>query len=934
MGLLLPDPCDPLCPDDFKVKARESLAKVQGEPGASDEAIRKSLLKFIGDFANWDLATNPIYLEVSRGLIKAAHPEETPLVVDPFAGGGSIPLEALRLGCEAFASDLNPVACLILKVLLEDIPRYGKELADELRKAGDEIKEEAARELADFYPADPDGSRPIAYLWARTVKCEAPDCGAEIPLARSFWLCKKANRKRALRYRVSRPDSSQEVVPSIEFEIFEPDSDRDVPSGTVSRAKARCIACNATMSPSRVRAQLMEQNGGADVIFDDHGRRLGGARLLAIVVSIAQDKKRHYRLPSEEDYEDVFRAKCSLRQRNIQDSEHGFSAVPNEKLPLMSGTFNVPIYGMNQWGDLFTERQKLTLLVLSEKLRTLAGESGVESGARELASLAITRFADDFSSLCRWMPRETPGPTFTRNALPMLWDFCEIWPFDDASWSLWGSFQWVEKAARNIAVIRKPGQTQLSDACNSPLPDGSCAIWFTDPPYYFAIPYADLSDFFFVWLRRMLPHHPLLRDPFDDKNPLTPKEAELCQMAHWDPERYFHKDKEFFEEGMNGAFSEGRRVLMSNGLACVVFAHKTTEGWEALLSGMIKANWTITASWPIHTERPGRLRAQDSAALATSVHLVCRPRSEESETGDWADVKAEMDIRVQKWMKELLSEGIRGADAIFSCIGPALEAYSRYKKVETPAGNVVPLGGEPEAIEPHERGFLAYIFEAVSREALRQVLGEAETEGFEEDARLTALFLWTIQTARTNNTKETEEEEGEDVELDEEEEEQREAKGGLAMPFDTFIRITRPMGIHYQNWEDRIIRIKKGVVRLIPVAERQEALFGEEVSSLPVEFGVGPKQLTLFDAPGQVRGARVAGRASSKQLEDLTTLDRLHRAMLLSGAGRTALLRRVLEEELQEGKRFERLALSLTALYPEGSQERRWLEVVQNAMKR
>ena len=205
LGLLWPDPCDPLCPVEFKAKARELLPQLQGKVGPTDEDLRKALLKFIADFANWDNAAERIYLEVSRALVKAAHGQEPPLVVDPFAGGGSIPLEALRLGCEAFASDLNPVACLILKVMLEDIPRHGPKLAEELRRVGAEIKQQAEKELADLYPKDPDGATPIAYLWARTVRCESPNCGAEIPLARSFWLCKKANRKRALKHRVVRP---------------------------------------------------------------------------------------------------------------------------------------------------------------------------------------------------------------------------------------------------------------------------------------------------------------------------------------------------------------------------------------------------------------------------------------------------------------------------------------------------------------------------------------------------------------------------------------------------------------------------------------------------------------------------------------------------------------------------------------------------------
>ena len=221
LGLLLPDPCDENCPEDFKKQARDLLLRLHRTIGPQDADLRRSLLGFIGDFANWDNSSQPIYLEVGRGLVKAAHGEEPPLVVDPFAGGGSIPLEALRLGCEAFASDLNPVACLILKVMLEDIPRYGPELAAELRRVGGEIKKQAEQELAEFYPKDPDGATPIAYLWARTVRCESPNCGAEIPLMRSFWLCKKANRKRALRYKVVRP---QGEPPQVEFEVFEPKS--------------------------------------------------------------------------------------------------------------------------------------------------------------------------------------------------------------------------------------------------------------------------------------------------------------------------------------------------------------------------------------------------------------------------------------------------------------------------------------------------------------------------------------------------------------------------------------------------------------------------------------------------------------------------------------------------------------------------------------
>ena len=276
-----------LRPENFYQRCREKV-------GPKDEDLRQALLKLIGDCASWELSSNRTYLEVSRGLVSAAHPEETPLVVDPFAGGGSIPLEALRVGCETFASDLNPVACLILKVMLEDIPRYGPELAEDLRRFGTEFVKQTEKELAEFYPKDSDGGTPIAYLWARTVRCESPQCGAEIPLMRSFWLCKKASRKKALRYKVARMPGR---APAVQFEIFEPEeADKEVPGPTVTRAKATCLACKAVLPPARVHAQISGQRGGANAVFDRKGTRIGGARLLTVVTLKPGEQGRHYRL--------------------------------------------------------------------------------------------------------------------------------------------------------------------------------------------------------------------------------------------------------------------------------------------------------------------------------------------------------------------------------------------------------------------------------------------------------------------------------------------------------------------------------------------------------------------------------------------------------------------------------------------------------------
>jgi len=279
--------------------------------------------------------------------------------VDPFAGGSSIPLEALRLGCEAFASDLNPVACLILKVMLEDIPRQGPELAAELRRMGGEIKRQAEQALAELYPRDQDGATPIAYLWARTVRCESPNCGAEILLMRSFWLCRKANRRRALQYKVVKGEP-----PRIEFEIFEPKGDKEIPGGTVTHAKATCPCCNRVLLPDRVQVQLAEQRGGADVVFDSKGNRVGGARMLAVVTLCPTETGRQYRLPTESDYEAVQKAQArvaKLLSEWERGGKQGLCPVPDECTPAGGGSgagraFSMQRYGMLQWGDLFTAR--------------------------------------------------------------------------------------------------------------------------------------------------------------------------------------------------------------------------------------------------------------------------------------------------------------------------------------------------------------------------------------------------------------------------------------------------------------------------------------------------------------------------------------------------------------------------------------------------
>ena len=421
----------------------------------------------------------------------------------------------------------------------------------------------------------------------------------------------------------------------------------------------------------------------------------------------------------------------------------------------------------------------------------------------------------------------------------------------------------------------------------------------------------------------------LCLDVFSDQdNPLSPKDAEAVQdetkQSGGQP-----KNRKWFEETMAKAFSEGRRVLQEDGIGSVVFAHKTTEGWEALLTGMIRGGWTITGSWPIATEMASRLRARDSAALATSVHLICRPRLEDASVGDWAIVLRELPNRVADWIERLQGEGVRGADLVFACIGPALEIFSRYRAVETAEGREVGLSE-----------YLEKVWEVVGRTALRQVLGTAEAHSrnglagaLEEDARLTALFLWTLQSTGTSEGNDNKEEEDEEAVAEV-------AAKGFSLPFDVVRRFAQPMGIDLDNWTDRIIGQEKGIVRLLPVNQRAKELFGEDGAGAAADWIESDPnaslQITLFpemDAPPKTRSRRRGKKSildgdAELQTIDATTLDRLHAAMLLQASGHANALRKLIITEQDRGSEFLRLANAFSALYPRGSPEKRLLDAM------
>jgi putative DNA methylase len=960
------DPADPLCPQEFRDKAAEIITKFAKKAATEKDLVnhcspenwskwkalikpenqldtnnpqqlvmlRTLLLDFIADFANWDNSTQSDYLETSRALTQVAHEAlggevgTRPLVVDPFAGGGSIPLEALRVGADAFASDLNPVAVLLNKVVLEYIPKYGQRLADEVRKWGQWVKEEAEKELAEFYPKDPDGSTPIAYLWARTIISEAPDDGTgipvEVPLMRSLWLAKKAGRYRALRWvrdkqgivetetvEVIYADGVTRKVRRPLLEIFEPKSEKEVEKSTVARGSGTCPVTGYTTPVTSTRRQLKERKGGAN-----------DARLFCVVVTKPNTQGRFYRLPKLRDLEVA--KKALLKIENLEgENLNSISLVPDEILPLMSGVFNAPIYGHNTWGSLFTTRQLLTLVTLSKllkqfKINNLKDEKDLVNAIQTCLALAVDRQANTLTSLSRWhVSGEKNEGLFARQAIPMLWDFSEANPFSGSSGNLDSAIAWVFDVCKSNIILEVKGQVEQTSATNLYyLPNDSAQFLCSDPPYYNAVPYADLSDFFYVWMKRNLKH--LYPNLFAEK--LSPKEEEICQMSGWDSVRYPHKNGKWFEEQMGKAMAEGRRVVAPNGIGLIVFAHKSTAGWEAQLQAMIDAGWIFTGSWTIDTEMGNRLRAMNSAALASSIHLVCRPRENadgtlREEIGDWRDVLQELPQRIKEWMPRLTEQGVVGADAIFACLGPALEIFSRYSSVEKASGEIVPL-----------REYLEYVWAAISKEALSTIFKDADTSSFEADARLTAMWLWTLSAGDAEASKLTAPED--ETEEDEEDSTTKKAKvTGFVLEYDAARKIAQGLGAHLENLT-HLVEVKGDKARLLPVRERGAYLFGKEgiiPDATTKKKSTGSKQLTLIgilpdlpeDEHGEIKLTRIGE----------TVCDKVHQAMLLFNSGRSEALKRFLVDEgIGSDSKFWQLAQSFSALYLTGSDEKRWVD--------
>lgn len=686
----------------------------------------------------------------ARKRVLEANGGTPPKVLDPFAGGGAIPLEALRLGCETYALDLNPVAHIIQRATLEYPQRYGQPtsgpvpeyirekdapkgknhqasafaedgewasayqqnpLAAEVRYWGEWVLERARGELAEFYPADEDGKTPVAYLWARTVTCTNPACRAEVPLVRQWWLAKKSNKRIALKPVVDK------AARTVEFEVVEGVGDKEKwpDEGTITRGNASCLVCGTTIPVENVRESARDASWGE--------------RMLAVVLSHAEESGKSYRAAQAKDLETLEQAKEHLEQLQQEMTFDGMPIVPNEPMQGWRREIRPPIYGIKTWGEIFNPRQALALVTFAKRARE-AHKAMLEHGmdeerARAVATylgITLDKLADYNSSICRWANHgEYIGNTFTRQALPMVWDFAETVPVVDTS-GCWSSMlDWNTRAIENAALSAKCSATVLrGSATRIPLEDNFLDAIVTDPPYYDAISYAELSDFFYVWLKRSIGH----LYPAEFRTPLTPKAQEAVQ----NPSRHNddnNRARQFFEDMMTSAFKELHRVLKPRGEATIMFAHKSTAAWATLIASLISAGFRVEASWPVHTEMKTKMGAQEGRTmLASSVLLNCTKRIS-GEVGYFNTVRQEMQAAIKPQLDYFWRSGIRGADFFMSAIGPGLESYSRYDEVRRASGEPVTVG---EFLIEVQKIVLDFALSHVMKEAAAQQAMDAESE--------------------------------------------------------------------------------------------------------------------------------------------------------------------------------------------------------------
>lgn len=690
---------------------------------ADQEVERQRLFTLIEKLVPWEATADPKILRAAQDEIAASCPDGPPPVLDPFSGGGSIPLEAQRLGLDVRASDLNPVAVLIAKALVELPPKFAgrppvhpeaelrsdagwtgaRGLAEDVRRYGAWMREEARARIGHLYPDAtlPDGTKApvIAWLWARTVTCPNPACGAKMPLVSTYKLGTKKGKERWLAPHV---DEAAKVV-TFRVSTTEPVAEA-VKDARGSRF--RCLVCGEMTADGHARTE-----GQADRM---------GQQLLAVVADAG--RSRAYLDPTNAD---------SALAATVAPED-----VPSELMPTNPRWFSPPAYGLDRYGDLFTPRQLVALTTMTglvaEARDLVAADGGDRQYADALATylaLVVSRMTDYSSTITTWASNpqmEIVRSTFARQALPMTWDFAESNPLGKTSGSI---AILTEAVAKTLDRLPASGgsMVQQLDATTTVRPSHDVLVC-TDPPYYDNIGYADLSDYFYVWLRRAL------KDIYPDlfSTLLTPKREELVATPYRHGGR--RAAEVFFEEGLFGTFARMREAQHPDYPLALFYAFKQAEtaadgavastGWDTMLTALLDAGFTITGTWPVRTERSGRSIAIGTAALASSIVLVCRPRPEDAPLATRRELVGALRGELPKALRTLQQGNIAPVDLAQAAIGPGMAVFSRYTKVIEADGSAMSV-----------RTALGLI-----NQALDEILAEQEGD-FDADTRFAIIWF-------------------------------------------------------------------------------------------------------------------------------------------------------------------------------------------------
>lgn len=639
---------------------------------------------YFRELCRWDGSKDTIVR--ARKRVLDANGGTPPRVLDLFAGGGAIPLEAARLGCHATAVELNPVAHLVELCML-DYPQRFPKLADDIRVWGARWVERTWERVGHLYPRareeresgqlnlsgdkqtnDRAAGRPIAYMWTRTVRCPNPALGGhEVPLVRQTWLAKKKGRMIALRPKVDRDALrvAWEVAEAKEAEGLGFD-----PGAFSRRGRSTCLICGAAVETDYVKAEGVAGRMGitplAAVLIKPSGR---GRDYLAVG---------DYPQPSDEDCEAV------LADLDVQPPEE---PIPSDD----KRNFWTPLYGLTRFRHLFTPRQLATLCAFAQGVRETYEEMRLASKDDERAeavsaylALVLDRLVDRMATLLRWNnSKEGITSVYARQALPMVWDFAEVDPFGPLA----NAANFVEQSASIVASYAGIGarsEVLRTSASQLPQHDSTFDAVITDPPYYDNISYADLSDYFYVWLKRSVGF--LFPEHLDGE--LTPKRRETI-VAPYRHDGDKATAREYYEREMASAFAEAHRVLKPGAPLVCVYAHKTTLGWASLVEALRQARFLITEAWPLDTEMPERSIGQGTASLASSIFLVAR-RRQHDEVGQYAQVQHELGEVVAERLDRLTAAGVSGSDLVIAAIGAGLRPFTRYAAVELPNGEEIP----------------------------------------------------------------------------------------------------------------------------------------------------------------------------------------------------------------------------------------------------